>query len=639
MVALAETGDGSYRMYYDDPSGKFKFSHAPNDGSAFIDYLSLSAVVDHYATTLNTYSGGLGFDGGKMMINGTTSSLNVEGGTDSTLTVSAQMNASCFLNTGSNSVAIQMASATSMSFNSISSSTTALITLDTAADTFGVQGSVEVASLSSVGVKTVTVSSADKAAAVTVHAGSVSNAYLSVTSPDAQTSSFSLKSGTRSWRVQNEASSNTLNIDYSSTNSGETCWLSISDSKSSFMQDLTALGNLSVGSQDSSTPVQLSLISSDSTASLTVEAKTAATMTIISTQSNENTLLTVTSANTRDASLTLTTGANLFKVGMRGSSDQLVITDTSSNNLFQLSKIAGDANVRGGLNVKTNSLLVTRDGFVGLNNANPLVALSVSSTASTTGPTGVKVDGSSSSNQFQVLTAGANIQNGLAISVDTVASQVGIGTSTPESALHIVGSLRIEDYNPQFGDLTVTDGTVHLPYLAHDDTESIGGLSYFCMKIGEDAVAPTTQVGMPCSTSCGGASPEAACTPSTCGTNGWCTNKGLHNHYYIVTETDVFLPDVSEVFDQFRTYTIIFKKVGNETGRYIIGVGDTDPEDGSTDWKQYYNPACQSYILLNRIPLPNTKVFVAFKSTSSTMFASCSYSGSLWRCVTYVGGQ
>lgn len=164
-------------------------------------------------------------------------------------------------------------------------------------------------------------------------------------------------------------------------------------------------------------------------------------------------------------------------------------------------------------------------------------------------------------------------------------------------------------------------------YLAHDGTNRIGGSNHFCMKIGSGVT--NKAVGSPCAAACGGKSPEAACGVSSCGTGGWCTNKGLHKHYFVVSTEDVYLPYVNEGSEDGRMFIILFKKNATDTKRYIVGQGDGASSD-------YYNPASEQYLTFDQSPMPDTKVEVPF-GDKSYKFVTAVFSGSMWRCYSWSG--
>jgi hypothetical protein len=288
----------------------------------------------------------------------------------------------------------------------------------------------------------------------------------------------------------------------------------------------------------------------------------------------------------------------------------------------------------GGLNVKSNSLVVTSAGYVGLGTTSPIVPLSVAGSA------GVRVEGSNTSSVALQVLSNLGYLNGILLHVDTgnasnsYTARVGIGTTDPQEALHIKGgSLKLERYSPAHGDLNIPNGSLHLPYMSHDSPNRMGGPRYFCMKIGTGITGKA--VGSYCgSYGCGGTSPQPACNASNCGTGGWCSNQGLHNHYIVASSVDVYLPAVRDRLDDGRMYWIIFQRNGTDTSRSIIG-----PGTGVVS-SNLYNPAAQNFVTLDgqNFPLANIDIpYTVSGVTYAQRHVNCVFSGSMWHCFTWNG--
>jgi hypothetical protein len=569
--------------------------------------------------------GGLLFEGGSMLVNSSGSSAGFElmsTGSSALLKIESHNTSRATLRLGSGSDLFDLsASASALSFSTSNgtwlalapSSGAASVSKSLAVSAVGQAASLNVASPN--GAATLAVSSGTAQAAVTLSAPAGQPAFLRLN-----------ENQSHSWDIRNNATTNAMEIAIATTTAtaATSTWLRIKENGATFFtNDLSSVGNLVVGGDQVSGARRASIISSNSNASLHVRGSTYAVASITSNAGSLDVDMSLTAARGRKAAIVLTEGTDAFNLEVKDSTNTFVIRG-SSEDWFTIHNSTGNTIVRNALTVKNSALKVDgTSGWVGVGKTSPEAPLHVYGTS------GCKVESNFSTAAFQVLSYHENVLHNVMLSVDTQNSRVGIGTATPTETMHVYGgSMKIEDYFPQHGDINVGDGAVHLAYLSHDAAERLGGPKYYCLKVGTGA--PTGQAtGGNCSAPCGGKSPQPACSSADCGAGGWCTNNGLHNHYFVVSEVDVYLPDVREGNDNNRMFFILFKKTGAETERFVVGTGDG--ESGT-----HYNPASNDYMTVNQYPAPTTKLRVEFGSYNY-QYVTCTFSGSMWRCYTWHG--
>jgi len=648
QLTLSQENVTAY-MFNLDSSSRFKMSRGPSSGGgAGTDYLTIGNTFGE--TTLDNMYGGLTFAGGAMDISSTggAAEINIAStASSSALLMSGNSTASLILGTGEKTFIMRQDASQQFVLFENASLIDELLTVHRQTAAVRVKGSMTVANLStSSGTKSTHVTSTDNAATVQVSSGAGTDATFSLSSPAGASPTVTLRDmGSHTWRLENDAPSDALKLSFVNDSGFNSTWLSIShNGAATFQESLTTEGDLTVGGTcNDCTGAKTTAVTSTNASSISILAATAATMTVTSRRNDRDALISLTANNSYSSKVSFKAGNNGFDVRADGSSNSFYIGTTGNDAYLELSPGTGSALFKGGLNVKSDSLYVKpasgsdSDGYVGMGTSSPIVALQLK------GATGLTVGHSQndSTTAFQVRSASASVLNGIAMNVDTINNRVGVGTSAPTEALHINGgSLMTSQYMPQRGDLIVLNGTVNLPYMAHDSVNRIGGSNYSCMKIGSPTspYSPynllTKSLGVSCPAACGAGGSEADCDATNCGVGGWCTNKGLHNHYIVVSEHDVYLPRLSSPLSG-REYWIIFKRDGNEThcstppcvtSRYVVAKGTGTRA----------NPACTDcYMRVNAgAGMIQTEHQVAFPSGKSVTYATCIYD-TLWDCYTF----
>jgi len=633
-LQLAEVGGNTVHLTHNSGSQQLRLS---TDTKL---YASLSA--SNGGLELQNLDGGLSFDGGTMRVESTGAAADmsvVSTASEGLLQLTSRDNSNADFQLGVGNASFKISNeAPSDAFVISSDSVASAFTLQNSSGSSTMASSLAVSGLKSSGSAGLSVVSSDSTASFSVTSGTSSAATVTLSSPTGQKPMIRLaESGSHSWDIFNDPADDSLNVGATNSSGHTDKWLSIGSTGTATVDPGLAMEGslLTVGGSETIGAISSYVKSSNDAATVSVVTGSHALATVTSTNAASNATATVSVASGRDAYVSMVEdGGNAIKMSLKGVSNAFTVGNSTAAPWLTLSGTTGDMSLPGGLNVNTNKLNVLGStGYVGIGKDVPDTPLHIY------GASGLKVDDYTNStvNTFQILSASSGILGGVMLNVDSNTSRVGVGTSTADESMHIYGgSVKVESKSGQeLGDLNVPNGAIHMNYLAHDGANRIGGSKYFCMKIGSGVT--NKAVGSSCGAACGGKSPESACdTGSTsCGTGGWCSNKGLHNHYFVVSTEDVYFPYVQEGDgidgSDGRMYIILFKKNATETSRFIVG-----PGDGATS--DYYNPASAGvgYVTLDANNAPGAKVEVVFGS-KTYKFVTCTFKGAMWRCYSWSG--
>lgn len=368
-----------------------------------------------------------------------------------TATIAAAAGSSATLNLMKGTDAVHLVNNAGSGKFEITDGTNQLVTVAPGTGAMQAHGDLTIGGSGTAGAKSLSITSSDSAASIDVTSGGSSAASVAVTAPAGQDASMTFsENGGKSWFIKSKGSHNQFQI-----GEGSNDWLTIEETgKSTFKEDLTTEADLVVGGAGTTGAKAATIHSTDAEASLSISG-TASSLLLNSDGGSSDTSLTLTAQSGRKATLSLVENAGTaFHLIDDGASDTFKIND-GTNDLMTIAATSGDTVIRGALNVQQGAFVIdATSGFAGVGTSNPQTQLHVNGS--------MILD----NGNFKVGQAGK-------FYIDHQNGYLGINNPAPLQSMHVMGNILVErDHLGNGGHLFATTGAVHFKY-ASDTTGPI----------------------------------------------------------------------------------------------------------------------------------------------------------------------